>query len=56
MAPCTCCENSVDPYSKPRRCVTFPEKSKNNNRYTEYARLGKSYNIRLRNRIPSASE
>jgi hypothetical protein len=56
IAPCTRCENSVDPDGKPRRYIAFPEKNKNNNRYTEYTRLRKSYDIRLQNRMPLASE
>jgi hypothetical protein len=56
IAPCTRCENSVDPNSKPRRCVALPEKGKNSNRYTEYTRFRKSCDVRLRNRMPLASE
>jgi hypothetical protein len=56
ITPYTCCENFIDPDSKPCCYVAFPEKNKNNNYYTEYTRFRKSYNIRLQNRIPLAFE
>jgi hypothetical protein len=56
IAPCTCCENSIDSDSNLCRYVAFPKKNKNSNCYSKYACLRKSYDICLRNRIPLASE